>query len=784
MRPSTRFARFAMASIAGVFVLATAAHAATPEQKCRSTIIKESGKFVKAKAKALQKCEEAILKGKTGYDSPPMTRCSDTQGKTAAAITKAESKFKAKIDKACGGADKDCGTGDDLTLANIGWDIGQCPDFEGHGCTNPITNCGGSTSNGQGITDCLLCIDEAAVDQAMNLYYDNNQTTQSGSDENKCQITVGKESTKFLLAKSKILIKCEDKLNQGKTGFSSPCPSGDASGKTQAKIDSAEEKKATKLCKACGGDDRTCGTVDDPNISTIRMGSSCPDVQIPGGDDCGAIGTIDNVQELVQCVDCVTEFKVDCMDAAAAPGQATYSANCVGGPTPTPTATPTATSTPCPTATGLCPTTVEFTSAGGTTADLDTGWTGISHDSDVPSNGRLTLSISGCANSMHPCGQCTTTGPIQNAGGTAFNNHRCTDKPWIQCTSTADCITGGATGPCVFFFGPPLPLSSGAVPVCVTNEIQGAVTGTVNIEDGTAETSIALLSRVHPTGTVDKPCPNCVGGLCDGGPRAGQACTVNGVSALFGPVSLDCPPDPAANSGNLVITLPTSTGTQTKMLTTASPACRAGGYTGFKCFCDTCNNVNAEACSSDADCPDNPPATPGICGGTRCLGGTNPGDPCLTSGDCLGGGQCDVPGGTATAINACSNGVCVAAPGDTDSCNEGHCQLGPTDNLCSIETFRGCTNNAGCTPPPGGTCVGCLPGQTCTTKRRECYLDNGQVGGSVSVCGQANAPCNGTASTVIGALFCIPQTGSSAVNSTAGLPGLGRLTLPGTSKIQ
>src|SRR5207237_137108 len=107
-------------------------------------------------------------------------RCSDAQGKTAAAIAKAETKFKSKVDGACGGGDKDCGTGDDPTLASIGWNIGQCPDFENHGCNNAITNCGGVTSNGQGITDCLVCIDEAAVDQAMNLYYDNLQPTTPG----------------------------------------------------------------------------------------------------------------------------------------------------------------------------------------------------------------------------------------------------------------------------------------------------------------------------------------------------------------------------------------------------------------------------------------------------------------------------------------------------------------------------------------------------------------------------------------------------------------------------
>ena len=133
------------------------------------------------------------------------------QGKTAAKIAKAESKFKAKIDGACGGADKVCGAGgDDVDLASIGWDIGECPDFESKGCANPINHCGGVASDGKGITDCLLCIDEAAIDQAMDLYANGLAAGEfgTGSSINKCQAAIAKETTKFLLAKSKVLGKC------------------------------------------------------------------------------------------------------------------------------------------------------------------------------------------------------------------------------------------------------------------------------------------------------------------------------------------------------------------------------------------------------------------------------------------------------------------------------------------------------------------------------------------------------------------------------------------------
>ena len=64
---------------------------------------------------------------------------------------------------------------------------------------------------------------------------------------------------------------------------------------------------------------------------------TCPAVTIPGpgGIDCGTLDdldgapdVVDSLRELIQCVDCVTEFKVDCMDRAQVPALVTYPAEC------------------------------------------------------------------------------------------------------------------------------------------------------------------------------------------------------------------------------------------------------------------------------------------------------------------------------------------------------------------------------------------------------------------------------------------------------------------------
>jgi len=124
--------------------------------------------------------------------------------------------------------------------------------------------------------------------------------------------------------------------------------------------------------------------------------------------------------------------------------------------------------------------------------------------------------------------------------------------------------------------------------------------------------------------------------------------------------------------------------------------------------------------------------------------------------------------GAATQPNQCSDAVCSPnTPPDNDSVNEGVCAGGPFEQFCAMETFRGCASNADC-PKPGDTCTG--------GRFRECFTDNGALGASVSVAGAASS----TAPT-FGALFCNPPASAGQVNAVAGLPGLGRWTVPGTA---
>jgi hypothetical protein len=479
--------------------------------------------------------------------------------------------------------------------------------------------------------------------------------------------------------------------------------------------------------------------------------------------------------------------------------------------TPTPTSsssggtTPTATSTP----SAACPSKIEFVGTS-TKGVLDAGWTGQSHDSQVVTDGKITVAAS-CSVATKPCGTCTVSGPIPNVNADKgdINNQRCTGDTSIKCSNTTHCP--GGKGDCEFYFGSYLPLSAGGVSTCVGNQVDGSITGTANTNEagsgaGSSQSSVKLISSVYSGPTADTPCPKCIGdkvandgkleGTCSGGKNSGKSCDINGSSpnVYFGNTSLDCPPADTGKIADLPINLASTTGTATRTLTADSPNCRATGFTTLKCFCDTCNNLAATPCSTNADCT---AVGATICGGKRCQGGTNNGAPCTTGSQCPGTMSCGVRG-AATATNSC-DGNCIP-----DGGNEGMCEGDPFDRFCGPSaTFTACTedlqcapfnrcnggtNNGalGCTGPaqcPGGSCEIQVCGATpATAKHRDCYTDNGEMGQSVSATGKADPPKNGESNPTLAALFCIGPTSSDAVNSVAGLPGLGRLELPGHAR--
>jgi hypothetical protein len=311
-------------------------------------------------------------------------------------------------------------------------------------------------------------------------------------------------------------------------------------------------------------------------------------------------------------------------------------------PTPTPSspppsgATTTMTSTP---SSGPSPCPNKVTIEGqGDQADLDSGWTGIAQNQTVVNKGSLTVALDCHGNTKGSCGACDVSGPI--ASTTVVNDHRCSSDTSATCSADGDC----SGGTCAFFFGAPLPLSSGGVPACVVSRVTASITGTANPDTGSGESTATLISSVFTGIAVDQPCPRCSGsgfnqtGTCSGGPRDGMACTVHGTTPQFGNTSFDCPPNPGANIGNLNIALNPTTGTSQLQ---PNQTCTSIPFNGKACYCQ--GQKQANACD-DAQCTD--------------------------------------PNGTG-----------------------GTCEGGPFDQFCSIQKFRGCLQDSDC-PSGAGNCQG------------------------------------------------------------------------------
>jgi hypothetical protein len=218
--------------------------------------------------------------------------------------------------------------------------------------------------------------------------------------------------------------------------------------------------------------------------------------------------------------------------------------------------------------------------------DLDNGWKGPSFNFPTPAGTQLQMCLQDCDSATDPT--CATRVP---SGENTFNR------------ST---------------FGPPLPLFTAGVPVCVINEFapeQASEIGSADLSTGAVNGTIRLLSHVYLT-EEENVCPRCNNGRCNSGPRAGQTCNVDGrvtVSESSAAnknftLSKDCPPPTNAPAGTLVINLPLTTGTST-----LDP--NAGGSVQTPCVAQQAEAAGIrpqpDQCSAGAQCI-------AQCGGNAC----------------------------------------------------------------------------------------------------------------------------------------------------------------------
>jgi hypothetical protein len=522
-----------------VVVVALVSSAYAADSPCARAITKASAKYVLIRAKAIQRCHDARMKGSL----PASTNC-EANATVTAMTSAARSRFTNAVASKCGGNDGTCGTGDDLALSSYGWGgVTSCPTLQASSCSGPIANCGN-------IVTCLSCLDDEAVRQSLGLATGSLDTAQFGSDSalNKCQRAIAKGLSKFLGSTAKASSKCWEGRIKGQHSSTCPVP-GDP--RTAKLLTRAEEKKVAYICKSCGGADRLCNGNGDLAPSDIGFPSSCPAVTVPGGSSCaGSVGTL---SQLVDCVDCVATFDDRCVDAAAVPGQTAYPSQCGSGGTTTTTTTIAASST---TSTSLPPggTFVDFTTsaAGGTCGHTYSDTSGTTVIKNLTCGG---LSLGG-ANSTVPEGP-TPDGSTNRWVADCSGGSSCSLTALGAPGPTYDCTNTGCN------FGTPLPIVNGGLSTCVDNKFAAPSGGTLDTTNGDASISVALNATAVLTGIPAQPCPICRSGstsgpactgspaspctgVCEGGPDQTNACTSTNSQGL----SRDCRQPLAPGSGN------------------------------------------------------------------------------------------------------------------------------------------------------------------------------------------------------------------------------------------
>ncbi len=832
----------AAAMLAFVVVGTSTAHAqATLSKdgyKCQTTIAKSGAAYFNGKLKLIQKCKNANLKNPGSCTAPDAGDLQKLAQKLASGLAKACSFNGADAANLARlgfpGPCPDLNPGNGFTLLDLTACIQASDDKALDG------QCGGGANVGEVCTMLSDCPDTGPGTYCRGLTgveYDSTVAGPLTGTTLKCQEEVAKDTAKFSATLLKSIQKCRNALLNCKTTsvggndvttckLSGLAPAACATNdeKTKAAVDKAKQKALDGIAAQCSDPDTTALKICEPDQTSEPAGATC-EVQthqdiIDNPNPAALTDLID--YEYAQRGVCGDNRKnqpteeCDGNDATACPGQCGASDSFF----------------PC-----MCENIPRTRIIEHATADLDNGWTGTSHDSGVVEGGGYVADLFDCDGPGGPDTLCTVgpscalaphqaCNPAKSAGGTNADSI-CTGVGNF-CRKTI----GGSTGPhCEIefkrrcrpghdatdcpaagdhcdsvFHGAPLPLSSGGVSVCVINTFTEDVVGTTDLATGASSVRLRQDSATYQGGDLRQPCPVC-GGFCSGnaapaGPNNRTLCSSNadcgagshcvtdsicswganidqpcrpnppfgGATEFFGNPSVDCqitsPPVALFGTPDILFN-PATTGSTSL---TANTLCNTTGFNEKRCAGGANNHA---VCTTASECPggtcNNQCFCPNTGGGNQkptgcqpaCFGGPDDASPCTSDSDC-------------TAPGFCYPADCRVNPSDTDSAQEGLCTNSPISKFCSSHSFRPCTADVDCQAP---SCPYCTLGETCALKPRECF-----VAPTIVRAGDTSAyvPITNQERTTA-AIFCIAATGSSAVDTVAGLPGPGAITQPTNS---
>ena len=766
--------------------------AADRKLECQRSIGTAAKRFVRQGLKLEEDCRLAELALDGTCSAPDPGRVAKLRGKLNAALA-----------KRCAAVD----------LAALGFP-GPCPDDTG------------GDFDVFDLQECIRLTHEAVIASLADVEVDPDLVSGSVDvDTVACQKRIANSGVRFVDTVLKSVQRCRHAILAGKVTGIDPATCATADAKTRESIADARATAVRRILGRC----------NDARVLDLQVCEPDP----PGNAAAAA--------------ECVLDAKRAAVDSTSPPGLIQYEYQ--PWPTPTPTASSAhcgdgvvnriveecdgADDAACPGRCGaangffecLCSDKKRVRVVEHNGSDLDIGWMGLSHESDIVEGGGYvtdlwdcdgpagpdTVCIVGPSCSLPPHSPCGSTkngvaakvgppyedgdaicnalgqGTCRKTRGGATGPH-CEIDFKKECDDDTQCTTPGDR--CVRpFHGPPLPLTAGGIQVCIHNLMAEDIVGTEDLATGAGALRIRQIARTFAGGTAASPCPVC-GGFCasstattvdPGGrlPCAGDAdcrtppyvCVLEPVCSFGQNKDKPCRPNPPFGGPTKIFGNPS-------LDCPMSPAATHYGSPDVLFNPATTGSLSlpsSVACTS-----------PGF-SGKVCVRGASDGRPCAAESECPDGEcrhQCTCPNQVAPnacmaacvggandaspcdADDECPGGFCHAGdcrldPTDTSSTEEGRCTVGPIDRRCSVTTYRSCVSDAECQPSP--TCPGCRAGEQCMNSARPCFL-NPIV--------RTGVP--GTPDRIGVATFCVPRAGPP-VDGVAGLPGPGALTQPATS---
>lgn len=562
------------------------------EQKCASKLSGAAGKTATAVAKALSSCRDDVVAGDI------IGPCPDAGAQ--AAIDKAKAKIVSTAEKSCSSkcsiSEVECissatcpprdgasnteacttGAGKGFEASNLG--------FPGAFCEEIV---GGRLESSTDIGSCVASLTGDIGAQIIDAVYgDVDAGSGLTDDAASCLSSTSKAFSKMIGKINKSVGKCAASFNKGKgTIEPSDCLATDAKTldtvvKTRGKLDKTLAKKCTDgqiatldLCgQGIGG------------VLTTAAAGACLEAIALELVDAGDTMVVDRTLASPSLFEAASPPKAVCgdgvinqlPDAFVLIGEECDGASddlCPGECFP-----------PGDLFECTCSTIkrVRFF-ADGTTADLDNGWTGASHDGGVADGSGFISTLSDCdcddmegqtcvgstvdslcnrsGNTQPTCShdlfggtRCDDAGNVDgkdedldcyicdpyavNAGDFCSDSRDCDSQCYDSegsvvgsCDDQADCPEGSrCRGACdqeqtcvKIPLGGPLPLSSAGVPTCLTTVYDTEAFGEQDFVTGEGATFTKQITLVHSGLTVSRPCPVC-GGYCVGGRFAGDPC--------------------------------------------------------------------------------------------------------------------------------------------------------------------------------------------------------------------------------------------------------------------